>query len=105
MHDANDLVRTMQSISKNANLADYPADIMPGTVVSVSPLKIQVEKRFEITGDMIIVPEHLTDHEISVTVETNTISIKVHGALKEGNRVQLIRQHGGQKFMIIDKVV
>lgn len=121
MYDTNDLVRAVQQMSTDANNASYPSDVMSGTVVSVKPIKIEVEQRFEVSGDMVIVPEHLTDHEIKVTVEkTNTekagdpehqheyggeLVIKVHGALQKGDRVQMIRQQGGQKFLIIDKVV
>lgn len=121
MYDANDLVRAMQQMSVGASQASYPADVMSGTILSVKPLKVQVEQRFEVSGDMVIVPERLTDHEIKVTVEkSNTkeagepqhqheyggeLVIKVHGALKKGDRVQMIRQQGGQKFLIIDKVV
>lgn len=121
VYDANDLVRAMQQMSVGASQASYPADVMSGTILSVKPLKVQVEQRFEVSGDMVIVPERLTDYEIKVTVEkTNTekagepehrheyggeLVVKVHGALKKGDRVQMIRQQGGQKFLIIDKVV
>ena len=121
MYDTNDLVRAMQQMSVGASEASYPADVMSGTILSAKPLKVQVEQRFTISGDMLVVPEHLTDYEIKVTVEkSNTkeagepqhqheyggeLVIKVHGALKKGDRVQMIRQQGGQKFVIIDKVV
>lgn len=121
MHDANDLVRAMQQVSANANDAGYPATVMSGTVTSVSPLKIQVEQRFEISGGMVIVPEHLTNHEVKVTVERSytedagepehnheyggEMTIKVHSGLKSGDSVQLMRQQGGQKFVVIGRVV
>lgn len=118
MHDANDLVRAMQQVSSDATAAGAPATIMSGTVISGKPLKIKVEQRFEIGGSMLIVPEHLTDHEIRVTVRSAPIDsgddsvqysgemiVTVHGGLQSGDNVQLIRQQGGQKFLVIGKVV
>lgn len=120
MYDANDLVRAVQQVSTGASQAGYPADVMSGTVVAAKPLKIQVEQRFEISSDMIILPERLTDHEVKITLEkehtekagepehqhelSGDITVKVHGALKQGDRVVVIRQQGGQKFLVIDKV-
>ena len=69
MHDANDFVRAVQQVSTNANDAGYPATVMSGTVTSASPLKIKIEQRFEISGSMLILPEHLKEREIKVTVK------------------------------------
>lgn len=120
MHDANDLVRAMQEISNNAGQAGQPTDIMSGTVVAASPLKISVEQRFEITQEQLIVPERFTDHKVEISFDEETenagepehkhkyggekITVTVHGALKKGDSVELIRQQGGQKFLIVDKV-
>ena len=43
MHDAKDLVRAVQQVSNGANEAGYPADMMSGTVIAASPLKIKAE--------------------------------------------------------------
>lgn len=120
MHDANDLVRAVQQISSNAGQAGQPADIMSGTVVGTNPLKINVEQRFDITQEQLIIPERFTDHKVEISFEEETgnagepehkhkyggekITVTVHGALKKGDSVELIRQQGGQKFLIADKV-
>ena len=121
MYDTNDLVRAMQQMSVGASEASYPADVMSGTILSAKPLKVQVEQRFTLSGDMLVVPEHLTEHEIKVTVEPadtkeagepahlheygGELTVKVHSPLQKGDHVQLIRQHGGQKFLLVGKVV
>ncbi len=121
MHDANDLVRAMKQVSTDANDAGYPATLMSGTVMAVNPLKIKVEQRFEITGSMLILPEHLKDHKVKVTIEAahtenggtpehnheygGELMVTVHGGLESGDSVQLVRQQGGQKFLVIGKVV
>ena len=115
MHDANDFVRAVQQVSTNANDAGYPATVMSGTVTSASPLKIKIEQRFE------ILPEHLKEREIRVTVKpTHTedggmpehnheyggeLTVTVHSGLSVGDSVQVVRQQGGQKYLVIGKVV
>lgn len=120
MHDANDLVRAVQQISNQAGQAGYPADIMSGTVATANPLKISVEQRFEIGKEQLIVPERFTDHKVVISLEDETevagepehkhkyggkkLTVTVHGALKKGDAVALVRQQGGQKFLIADRV-
>lgn len=109
-----------------------PCDLRYGTVISTSPLKVRVTNQFIIPKAMLIVPQHLTDHEIEVTVEqgfdwnTKDIGegigsdgvpkhkhkiyfekkkIKIHGALKTGDKVVMVRQAGGQNFLILDRLV
>ena len=109
-----------------------PCDLRYGTVVSEKPLKVRVTNEFIIPATMLIVPQYLTDYEIEVTVSPSygwsTISksggsdeasfashshdiyferkkIKIHGALKTGDKVAMIRQAGGQHFLIIDRLV
>lgn len=95
--------------------------VMSGTVTSSSPLKIKIEQRFEISGSMLILPEHLKEREIKVTVKpTHTedggtpehnheyggeLTVTVHSGLSVGDSVQVVRQQGGQKYLVIGKVV
>lgn len=120
MLDANDLVRTIKQASTDAADAGYPADIMTGTVTAAIPLTIKVEQRFDIGREQLIIPEYLTEHKINITIKGSTEksgvpehdhafgekkTVTVHNGLKAGDRVVLIRQQGGQKFLIIDRVV
>lgn len=105
MHDAKDLVRAMQQVSNGANEAGYPADMMSGTVIAVSPLKIKVEQRFDISSAQLIVPEHLTDHTVDAELDGAKKKMKIYSGLKTGQQVALIRQQGGQKFLVTDRVV
>lgn len=47
-------------------------DLRFGTVVSVSPLKIQITNLLTLPQSVLIVPEHLTNHKVSVTVDWET---------------------------------
>ena len=105
-------------------------DLRFGKVVSVAPLKVQVTNQFTIPESLLIVPEHLTDYEIKITTtgygwKTDNASggsgmaeyashnhginqteriVKVHGALKVGDKVSLLRKQGGQSYFILDRL-
>lgn len=121
LYDGNDLLRLIKKATKDVINTMHPSTVMFGIVESVSPLKVYVEQRFHLTGDQLIVPKHLTDYEVDVVLDdwstesggtythSHTISknkkITIKNALKTSDKVVLIRQHGGQKFFIADKVV
>lgn len=101
-------------------------DLRYGKVVSVNPLKIQVTNLFTIPEALLVVPEHLTDHEVKVTIDWNTESksggsgessfsshnhavsgtktMKIHNALIVGDKVALLRKQGGQSYFILDRI-
>ena len=105
MHDANDFVRAIQQVSNGVNEAGCPADVMSCTVIAASPLKIKVEQRFDIASAQLIVSEHLTDHIVDIEVDGVKKEMKIYSGLKTGQQVVLIRQQGGQKFLVADRVV
>ena len=114
---ATGLIDIMKRASLDAEENSKPADLRVGTVMSTKPLKIQVTNQFVIPESMLIVPEHLTDHEVQVTInwttenaESHTHPVKgkktmvIHGALKSGDKVALLRNRGGQSYLILDRV-
>lgn len=105
MHDANDFVRAIQQVSNGVNEAGYPADVMSGTVIAAAPLKIKVEQRFDIASAQLIIPEHLTDCTVDIELDGVKKEMKIYSGLKTGQQVVLIRQQGGQKFLVVDRVV
>lgn len=125
------LIDIMKRASLDAMEANQPADLRFGTVVSVTPLKVQVTNQFSIPQSLLIVPEHLTDYEIELSFENasakqpvtlstpdgtmffsgNTTfdypikhKIKIYGALKVNDRVALLRKQGGQSYFILDRI-
>lgn len=120
------LIDIMKRAAKEMYDNEQPTDLRFGTVVGVSPLKVQVTNLFTIPQSMLVVPKHLTDYEVEVTVDWTTENesggsgdsafsshnhdvkgkkkIKVHNALKNGDKVALIRKHGGQSFYILDRI-
>ena len=101
-------------------------DLSFGKVTSVSPLKVQITNVLTLPQSVLVVPEHLTDYTVDVTVDWTTENksggseaasfashnhdidgtkkIKVHKALKVGDKVALIRKTGGQSYYILDRI-
>lgn len=92
-------------------------DLRYGTVTSVSPLKVQITNQFVIPKSLLVVPQHLTNYTVDVTVDWDTSSVNEHthkvsgkksmvinNALKVGDKVALLRKQGGQSYFILDRI-
>lgn len=147
------IVQVLQGLIKQSMDSASLANVMFGTVVSVNPLQINVEQRFTITEEFLILTKNVKNYTTTVTVNWNTENtnldlthnhtigafttgqaenhshsvnsmqtqdydlnnthqhnisgtktITVHNALKQGDKVVLIRAQGGQKYVVLDKV-
>lgn len=107
-----------------------PCDVSYGTVISEKPLSIRITNELILPESVLIVPEHLTDYEVKITtsgygwitdkraggsgdpayeahdhdINQEKKTVKVHGALKGGDKVALLRQSGGQFFFVLDRL-
>ena len=129
------LIDIMKRASMDAMDNAQMCDLRYGKVVSTKPLKVQVTNLFTIPEALLVVPEHLTDYNVEVTIDwdtenhthTHNISdsfsgggsassethkhdiigkkkMTVHGALKVGDKVALLRKTGGQSYFILDRI-
>jgi hypothetical protein len=124
---ASGLIDIMKRAAIDANEASQPTDLRYGTVTSVTPLAVQITNQMTIPQSLLILPNHLTDYEVDVTLNwttentgrsgneeeafyshshgiTGIKTITIHNSLKVGDRVVLIRKQGGQAFYILDKI-
>lgn len=122
-----ELLNDIKTAALEAVTAACPCEIKYGTVTSSKPLLIRLEQRITLSGDMIILPKKFTDHRVRIsagnirdfyfTSDDDTafepvspphvhavadMEITVHGGLKVGDKLILIRQQGGQKYLIFD---
>lgn len=112
-------VEVVKRAAVEAVEAGKPVNILFGTVLSASPLKIQVDQKSIYTSKMLILTRNVTDFEVDMTVNHSTEDkgggsgaaayeahkhAKVHNALKAGEKVLLIRVQQGKKFVVIDRV-
>lgn len=90
--------------------AGKPAAVMFGEVVSGNPLQVNVDQRFTLDADFLILPESLTKLELNLshthgsTGPGLTDPVVIRPGLQAGDKVILLRVQGGQQFLILDKV-
>lgn len=136
MLDSNDLIKIIKKMVLETVDNTKPCNYAFGEVIEIDPLKINVEQKFELTQEMLILARGVTEYTIDITIdwedEENITGIKisqeadhtheiednkhkhkiegrkeiiVHSALEVGEKVILVRQQGGQKYLVLDRVI
>lgn len=85
---ANSLTQLIKQIARQERFASDPCDVLTGRVVDDDPLKIYITAKCQIDEDFIIMTQTARKAE-----------------LKKDDKVALIRASGGQRFLLLDKVV
>lgn len=130
MADANKLVETLKRAAVEAMEAKKPVNVYFGEVVSVAPLKINVEQKMVLGEKQLILSRNVTNFKTSITggniknyyyvgstTDSGTASVSpshvhavgkmeitVYNGLVIGDEVILIRQQEGQKFIVLDRI-
>lgn len=127
MPNAAELIKVFKKIANEANDAKKPVEVCFGKVQSVAPLKILVDQKLLLEAKQLILSRDVTDYQIDITTlawltenrsggggdaafasHNHDIigrkSIIVHNALIVGDEVILIREQGGQRYIVIDRV-
>lgn len=115
-----ELVKAFQGLATNAMSASMPAEVCFGTVVSEAPIAVAVDQKMTVGAAQLVLARALTDHLVDLEVEWETEGasegeahtheirkekqVKVMGALKNGQRVLLLRMQGGQKYVVVDRL-
>lgn len=114
----------MISIIKRAALEavemQKPTALLFGTVTSEDPLQIMAEQKLLLKRGQLVLCGGLCEREVEVEIDAETglagepthshslpkkTKLKLTGGLKEGDKVLLLRMTGGQKYIIVDRVV
>ena len=98
------LIDIMKRASMDAMDNAQMCDLRYGSVVSTSPLKVQVTNLFTIPEVLLVVPKHLTDYEVTLSIGDENRTTIVRNALKVGDKVALLRKQGGQSYFILDRI-
>lgn len=127
MLDATDLLNSVKRAAIEAVRTENPMNLVFGEVISESPLKIKLEARLTLLEQQLIIPLSLTDFKVKMTVNHKTENqgggsgdsayeshahaykgkkeFLVHNALKKADKVMLLKMQGGQKYLVLDRVV
>ncbi|MNU85105.1 hypothetical protein D3C71_748430 [compost metagenome] len=105
----------IKQLSANQFEASNPLALRFGKVTKVNPLEVNVDQRFSLTEDFLIVPEQLTRYELDLKHKHGTSGestkdalpdkIVIREGLKPGDNVLMLRMQGGSQYILLDKVV
>lgn len=126
MYDRHDLYRAMGKIALDAMNNSMPSAILFGTVVSTSPLKINIEQKMTLESSDLVLTSLVSNFNVDMSMEHRTENTSggsgdasfeshnheykgkkqftVHLGLNKGEKVILLRVQGGQKFIVLDRV-
>lgn len=117
MADAAELLKIIKRTVADTIHSMKVSDLCFGEVVSAEPIKILIDQKFMLGERQLILTRNVTEYELEMTVEHFTENeaghrheykgkkkFVVHNALTVGEKVVLIRQHGGQKYLVVDRI-
>jgi hypothetical protein len=95
-------------------------ELVQGTVISISPLRIQMENdaKLIVGPASVVVPQHLTTHTVKVTIPASgghsqyvgsgvhshsEVTMTVYNALKVGDKVHLLAVQNSKKYFVLDR--
>lgn len=104
------LTQAIKRAAMEAIAASRPCDYRTGTVISTDPLQVKLSQTMILDGDFLDIARNVTDYvtEIETDYGTPEAAVRycqVRNGLKNGEKVLLIRKPGGQRYMVIDRVV
>lgn len=112
------LANLIRQASLGAIEAGQPVAVMFATVTKIDPLEVNVEQRFTLTSEFLVVPESLMRYEVDIShthsapggstggmQPAEAAKVVVRKGLEVGDKVILLRIQGGRQFLILDKVV
>lgn len=133
MPNMNDITRLIKQAAMEAIEASSPVKVLFGKVISIEPLKIMVDQKLVLTTDQLVLTRNVVDHQTELSFDDANVKqvfttwnmdettesseskisfkqsikhkITIYNALKVGDEVILLQIQGGQKFVIIERVV
>lgn len=100
MADASELVRALKKVSVEAVNASKPVEVCFGKVVGASPLRILAEQKLILGEGQLVLCRNVCDFSVKVGSET----VEVKNGLAVGEQVVMLRQQGGQRYTVWDRI-
>ncbi|KQN96245.1 DUF2577 domain-containing protein [Paenibacillus sp. Leaf72] len=121
------LLDAIKKAGAAAHASGNPVAVLIGRVTGTNPLEVNVDQRFTLSEDFLIIPESMTQLEtgLMLTYEAGTDEaegtstnqgvietaaagsgsmLRIRRALDIDDKVLLLRVQGGQQFVVLDRV-
>ena len=66
------ILNLIKEIATNVINSQKPSAYFYGTVISITPLKVQLSTNLILTNEFLVVPKSLTDYEINIEIDCHT---------------------------------
>ncbi len=76
-----------------------------GTVMSIEPIKINIEQKLTLEAEDIILTDNVRESIVDITLEGIQRAITIHNGLRVGEQVLMIQMQGGQRYVVLNRVV
>lgn len=131
--DVNDLLQTIKKAALESFDATKPTTVVFGKVISVAPLKINVEQKMILTDAQLVLTQSVMDFKTQMSFDNPMVKqvyttlnmnettesspakiifkqkikhdITIYNHLLVGDEVLLLRVQGGQKYIVLDRVM
>ncbi|KOP78749.1 phage portal protein [Lysinibacillus sp. FJAT-14745] len=101
-----DILKLIKRIAIDAVNSQKLSNIVYGTVISISPLKVQIDQKLILEEVHLKLTRAVQDYEVEMSVSNGAKQIyKIYNGLVQDDKVTMIRAQGGQQYIIIDKEV
>ena len=76
-----------------------------GTVITKKPLSVmlQNDSNLKIGEALLIIPEHLTDHNVKMKIDGTEKTVKIYEGLKKGDDVIVVSINRGDQYLIVGR--
>lgn len=102
-----DLLTVIKKAAADAVSSAVPTDIVTGTVVGDDPLRVQIDAKLTLSGSALLICDSVKRKDVDMKIEEQSEAggdPSQQTGLKTDDVVLLIRQSGGQRYVIIDRV-
>jgi hypothetical protein len=111
-----DLIDVIKKAAVEAVETGEPSDFVFGTVMSAKPLKVMVDQKLILTEEFLTLTSAVIDYSVKTTVlytdterhqehNPDEVELTFHNALKDGDKVIMLKSKGGQIYVILDKLI
>ena len=100
----NEWIENLRNISRQAEEAAKPCNVLTGTVTGTPPVAVQIDQKITVTGSQLLIPWNLTDHVEQMSIPgVGDVAVTVKNALKGGESVILVQKRGAQQYLVVER--
>lgn len=103
--DYSSLVNTIKQLAVEAVGSGDPTAVVYGVVVNDKPVEISIEQKIKLGEMQLVLLRSVTDYEVDVSFNNTVSKVLIRNKLRKGEKVMLVRAQGGQKYIVVDRLV